>query len=103
MDVSSEQLKREKIRAVMIATIELILGATMILIGIQFINVAEFFKFELYEVMKEYPQERYLDLYRTIITGSLAGGFFAMLHGVKRMVDNLLNAWVKSAIPTEQK
>ena len=29
----------------------------------------------------------------------IIGGIFALIHGVKRVVDNILSAWVKSAIP----
>ena len=39
--------------------------------------------------------------YKTILAMIIAGGFFAFIHGIKRILDNVLNAWVKSAIPKE--
>jgi len=56
----------------------------------------------LYEMEKStYTPEYLINLFRAAVTGSLAAGFFALVHGAKRVVDNSLNAWVKSALPTE--
>ncbi len=95
-----EQLKRERDRAILIAGFELLLGIIMAYIGWQFFNANEAFRIMIYEMEQSIYTPAYsIDLFRTIQAGTLAGGFFALVHGVKRIADNVLNAWVKSAIP----
>ena len=98
--IPRKQLEREKDRAIILAGIELVLGIIMVYIGFQFFNASEYFRIAIYEMEQSaYTPEYTLDLFRTILSAILAGGFFALIHGVKRIADNFLNAWVKSAIP----
>lgn len=102
--MSIEQLKREKTRSLIIAGFELIIGILFIVLGWQFFNMSNLFSTMLYEMEESPYYPNYIfDLYRTIQIGFLAGGFIGFVHGVKRMIDNTLNAWVKSALPTEEK
>jgi hypothetical protein len=40
-----------------------------------------------------------IDLFKTVRTILLIGGILIVLHGVKRIVDNVLRAWARSATP----
>lgn len=46
-----------------------------------------------------YTPDYLIGLYNAILLVTIAGGFFAVVHGIKRIVDNVLNAWVKSVTP----
>jgi len=96
-----EQLRREKIRSVVMAGFELIIGVLFIALGWQFFSVGGFFSVMTSQIT---GYSGYLfDLYKAIQTGFFVGGFIAVFHGIKRITDNILNAWVKSALPTEEK
>ncbi len=96
--------KKERTRAIVIASFEIVLGATMVFIGFRFLSATESFKYALYELEKLTSTPIYVvGLLKAALAGSLATGFFAFVHGVKRAVDNLLNAWAKSAILDESK
>jgi len=98
----SEKLGRERTRATALAAIELILGVLIIYIGLQLFIASEHFRFAIFEMQQNsYVPEYMLGIYRTILAVILAGGFFALVHGVKRIVDNALKAWIKSAVPKE--
>lgn len=95
-----EQLKREKVRAIAVAIIELVLGSLMAYIGFQLFNISEIWRIVIMEAAQSpYTPEYIIGLYNAILLVIIGGGIFAVIHGVKRMVDNLLNAWVKSATP----
>jgi uncharacterized membrane protein YphA (DoxX/SURF4 family) len=85
------------------AVFELVIGILFIVLGWQFFNISNLFSTMLHEMGESPYTPNYIyDLYKTNQTGFLAGGFIAFVHGVKRTVDNTLNAWVKSALPTEE-
>jgi hypothetical protein len=96
-----EQLKREKTRFRIVTVFELVIGVLFIVLGWQFFNVSNVFSTML-DRMGPSPYSPIVDLYRTIQTGFLVGGFMTFVHGIKRAVDNILIAWVKSALPTEE-
>jgi uncharacterized membrane protein len=89
-----EQMKREKVHAIVVAAIEVGLGFLVLYIGLQFFNIYN----SLNQLLGPYTPSYFMDI-RTIV---LIGGIFVILHGIKRMVDNILNAWVKSAVPPEK-
>jgi len=70
----------------------------MFYVGIQVLSISEAWRFAMYE-MRQYASEETMQIYGTALGIILAIGFFTLFHGVKRIFDNLLNAWVKSAIP----
>jgi ammonia channel protein AmtB len=83
-----------------LAGIELVLGILMIYIGWQLYNAGEYFRIAIYEMEQSpFTPKHIINLFRTMLTTTLAGGFFALVHGIKRIADSSLNAWVKSAIP----
>jgi len=99
---SPEQLRREKIRAITVAIIELVLGSLMAYIGFQLFSIG----MQAFAEMAPYLYTPGINgLYNAIPMIIIAGGIFSLIHGIKRMVDNVLNAWVKSAItkPSEEK
>jgi len=98
LSVPVEQLEREKTRAIIIAGMEILLGAIMLYIGIQVLSISEAWRFAMFQ-MRQYATEETMQMYGIVLGIILASGFFAFFHGVKRIFDNLLNAWVKSAIP----
>jgi TRAP-type C4-dicarboxylate transport system permease small subunit len=101
-----EQLRREKIRAIAVAIIELVLGSLMAYIGFQLFNISEVWRIITEEVTQSpYTPEHIIGLYNAILMVIIVGGIFSLIHGIKRMVDNVLNAWVKSATtkPSEEK
>ena len=86
----------------MIAGIEILLGIVMFYIGLQLLNLSESIRFSIYELEEAgYMARETITVYKTILAMIIAGGFFAFIHGIKRILDNVLNAWVKSAIPKE--
>ena len=100
MSSIEKQLKRERDRAIILAGIELFLGIIMVYIGWQFFNASEFFRITVHEMeQSHYTPEYTINLFKAILSATLAGGAFALIHGIKRIVDNFLNVWVKSAIP----
>lgn len=101
-----EQLRREKIRAIAVAIIELVLGSLMAYIGFQLFNISEVWRIVIAETPQSpYIPEYIIGLYNAILMIIIVGGIFSLIHGIKRIVDNVLNAWVKSATtkPSEEK
>jgi uncharacterized membrane protein YphA (DoxX/SURF4 family) len=98
VSIPTEQLEREKTRAVVIAVLELVLGVTMLYVGLQVLSISEAWRFTLYQ-MQQYAPAETMQMYEAALGILIALGFFALIHGIKRIADNLLNAWVKSAIP----
>jgi len=95
-----EQLKREKYRAIAIMAIELILGGIIIFIGFQFFVISEIWHLIILEMAESpYTPKYIVELFSVIRMLFIVGGIFAFIYGVKRIVDNVLNAWVKSATP----
>ena len=101
--MSIEQWRRERARALIIAGFELILGVLFILLGWQLFNVSNVFHTMLLEIVQSPYTPMYIyELYMTIRIGFLIGGFIAFVHGAKRMVDNVLDVWAKSALTKEE-
>jgi len=100
-----EQLRREKIRAIAVAVIELVLGILTAYIGFQLLNIGELWRLAFMGVPSPYQPEPMFEMYNAIPMIIIAGGIFSLIHGIKRMVDNVLNAWAKSATtkPSEEK
>ncbi|MDH5771407.1 MAG: hypothetical protein OEZ25_09000 [Candidatus Bathyarchaeota archaeon] len=99
-----EQLRREKIRAITVAIIELLLGSLMAYIGFQLYSIGEAWR-SVIAAMAQYPYTPEINgLYNATPMIIIAGGIFSLIHGIKRIVDNVLNAWVKSATtkPSEE-
>ena len=103
MTLPREQLEREKVRAQIIAMLELILGALMLFIGFQFFSLYSVIQYSMFQMMRTTttPKET-MDMYNLILSVVLTSGFFVLFHGIKRMADNILNAWAKSYIPKNQ-
>jgi len=99
MTLPREQLEREKTRAEIIALLELVLGGTMLFIGFQLFNLYGVIQLTLFEMIRSRAPTESIDMMRLMLSVIIAAGFFTVFHGVKRMADNVLNAWVKSAIP----
>ncbi len=89
-----EQIKREKVHASVVAAIEVGLGFLVLYSGLQFFNLYDSFG----QLLSPYTPPYLMDI-RTIV---LIGGIFVILHGIERIVDNVLNAWVKSAVRPEK-
>ena len=101
--MSLDRWRRERARALIVAGFELILGVLFILLGWQLFNVSNVFHTMLGEMVQSpYTPTYVYELYRTIQVGFLIGGFIAFVHGAKRMVDNMLDVWAKSALPKEE-
>jgi len=99
--IPHEQLRREKFRAIAIAIIELTLGAIMTYVGFQLFNLSELWRLIFVET-SGYYSEQHIEFYNAIFLIIISGGIFVLIHGIKRIVDNILNAWVKSAIEEPQ-
>jgi len=103
MTLPREQLEREKTRAEIIAMLEVVLGGTMLFIGFQLFNLYGSLQYSMFQMMRSTttPKET-IDMLNLILSVTIAAGFFTVFHGIKRMADNVLNAWVKSAIPKNE-
>jgi ascorbate-specific PTS system EIIC-type component UlaA len=98
LSVPVEQLEREKTRAIIMAGLEIVLGTIMLYIGLQVLSVSDAWRYAMFQ-MRQQATEETMAMYGTALGIIMATGFFALLHGLKRIIDNILNAWVKSAIP----
>jgi hypothetical protein len=95
-----DQMRRERIRAIVVAAFELILGSLMAFIGFQLINFGGAWLTQVQQMLQSPYQQRFIvDMYTAIALVSIAGGLFALIHGIKRIIDNILNAWIKARAP----
>jgi len=99
--LSESRLARERIRAIIVALLEVILGTMTIYMGWGFIRSSSLLDSIIAPMLASpYTPQEVIAFFRSIQSSLYLIGAFILLHGIKRAMDNVLEAWVKSAKPT---
>jgi len=80
---------------IILAVLELILGVVTIIMAVNIYNLSAAFGDMLRE-MKKYPYMPafVIDMYEAIYWVLLLSGIFIIIHGIKRIIDNLMKPFV---------
>jgi len=99
--LSESRLARERIRAIIVALLEVILGTMTIYMGWGFIRSSSLLDSIIAPMLASpYTPQEVIAFFRSIQSSLYLIGAFILLHGIKRAMDNVLEAWVKSVKPT---
>lgn len=92
------RFSRERTHSIIVAFFESILGIMTFVLAWDFIDAGNLMNVWIAQMMRSpYTPQEAIDFFKSVQSGLYFVGAFIFLHGLKRIVDNVLDAWVKSS------